>query len=397
MTKNIFLILCTFFSMNIFCQNAFEKGYFIDSSDQKIDCLIKKVDWKKNPQAYVYKLTTDSEEKNIEIQTIKEFGIYAESKYIKRTIAVDTSIALQNNKIKKPEYKNKELFLEVLVEGKATLYSYKTDKLSLFFIAVDSSQIKQLLSYTYSDINNKTVKVDLYNQQLWESLKCTKIDMKNVAKTKYKATSLAKLVIRYNKCANTDFTVFDTHKKEASVKFTIRPGVTLSSLELTNSVSDLEGGDFGKTTGLRLGIEIEYKLPFHKRRWSIVIEPTYQYLKTEKDVQLNSIPRKLELDYRSVEMPIGIRHYIFLNEKSALFVNGSYIIELDPKSKFDFDSGTDLGINSDNNFALGIGYKFKNKYSIELRHQTKQNISKIYSFWSTKFSTSSIVLGYTLY
>ena len=49
----VFPILAT----NCCAQISFEKGYYIDNSNQKVDCLIKNVDWKNNPTSFEYKLS----------------------------------------------------------------------------------------------------------------------------------------------------------------------------------------------------------------------------------------------------------------------------------------------------------------------------------------------------
>ena len=70
----------------------------------------------------------------------------------------------------------------------------------------------------------------------------------------------------------------------------------------------------------RFGVETEFILAFNKNKWGVTIEPTYQYYKSEKK------PSDVEakLNYTSVEIPIGIRHYFYLSEKSKIFINASY-------------------------------------------------------------------------
>ena len=49
MKKQILLLLTTILSLNSYSQINFDKGYFINDSNQKVDCLIKNIDWKNNP------------------------------------------------------------------------------------------------------------------------------------------------------------------------------------------------------------------------------------------------------------------------------------------------------------------------------------------------------------
>lgn len=126
MKKRILFLLITISTLNSYSQVSFEKGYYIDNTNQKINCLIKNVDWKNNPTEFEYKLAENSEPKKTTIKTIKEFGIDNISKYVRSTVNIDRSSESINNlsNDKNPIFKEEELFLKVLVEGKATLYQY---------------------------------------------------------------------------------------------------------------------------------------------------------------------------------------------------------------------------------------------------------------------------------
>jgi hypothetical protein len=51
MEKHVLATLFSvFFSMISLAQIDFESGYFIREPDEKVQCLIRNVDWKNNPQ-----------------------------------------------------------------------------------------------------------------------------------------------------------------------------------------------------------------------------------------------------------------------------------------------------------------------------------------------------------
>ena len=54
--KKIVVILIAIISLKGFSQIKFENGYFINNSDEKIECLIKNKDWDDNPVKFNYKL-----------------------------------------------------------------------------------------------------------------------------------------------------------------------------------------------------------------------------------------------------------------------------------------------------------------------------------------------------
>jgi glutathionylspermidine synthase len=55
MTKKFLLVLLLLNSVLAFTQNNFEKGYFIDKSGKKIDCLVKDFEWEFSPNQFVIK------------------------------------------------------------------------------------------------------------------------------------------------------------------------------------------------------------------------------------------------------------------------------------------------------------------------------------------------------
>ncbi len=61
MTKKLLLLIITILHLEGYSQITFEKGYIIDNSDQKIECLIKNIDWIFNPVNLEYKISEDSE------------------------------------------------------------------------------------------------------------------------------------------------------------------------------------------------------------------------------------------------------------------------------------------------------------------------------------------------
>jgi hypothetical protein len=64
----LFALLLLILSYTSRAQIGFEDGYFINDSDEKVQCLIRNRDWKKNPTGFEYKLTTDSEVQTADIQ-----------------------------------------------------------------------------------------------------------------------------------------------------------------------------------------------------------------------------------------------------------------------------------------------------------------------------------------
>ena len=109
-----------------------------------------------------------------------------------------------------------------------------------------------------------------------------------------------------------------------------------------------------------------------------------------------------KVDYKSIEVPLGVRYYMFLNDKSKLFTNISYVIDFAYNSTIQFFRQDNSMLNSLEsksrpNMAIGFGYKFMDTYGIEMRYCTSRNILGDYLYWSSDYRTISIVFGYSLF
>ncbi|WP_397364543.1 hypothetical protein [Olleya sp. R77988] len=117
MKKQLLFLLTIILSFNCYSQITFEKGYFIDDSNQKTNCLIKNIDWQDNPTEFEYKLSENSKSKKANIKSIKEFGIDNISKYVRSIVNIDRSSEMLDDLTndRNPEFKEEELFLKVFI------------------------------------------------------------------------------------------------------------------------------------------------------------------------------------------------------------------------------------------------------------------------------------------
>ncbi len=396
MKKILLFFLVTFLSLNSFSQISYEQGYYIDNYNQKIDCLIKNIDWKNNPTQFTYKPSENGEQKTVTIESVKEFGIYNTSKYIRYTVNIDRSSKYTSelSYVKKPIFKKEELFLKAIVEGKANLYLYEDGNLRRYFYSKDNLDVEQLIFKNYKASENKIGTNNRFRQQLWIDLKCQKISINNIEKIDYKRIELVNFFLKYNECSGSEFINFEKQIKKDLFNLTLRPGINSTSLSINNRTSNIRDADFGNELSFRFGVEAEYIMSFNKNKWAVLIEPTYQYFKSEQVIKFEKVAFA---DYKSIELPIGIRHYFYLNNNSKFFVNGSFVIDFAGKSIFDFGSFAILEIKTGNNLAFGMGYKHKNKYSLELRYFTDRDLFYNYRSWESNYNTLSVIFGYTIF
>lgn len=395
MNKIYLILIACAMSSTCYAQIEFEKGYYIDNGNQKINCSIKNIDWQDNPSAFTYRLSNNDDPKQISIESVKEFGIDKVSKYIRRTIKMDKSseVIVNMSRERAPVFEEEQIFLKVLIEGTASLYRYRNGNLERYFYSKENSEIEQLVFKKYLTNDGDIALNNNYKQILSQNLKCPSIKISQFENLNYKRNKLINLFVAYNNCINQDFTNFDDKKDRDLFNLNLRPGINFSSLSIVNSVSDSRDADFGSKVGFRLGVEAEFIMPFHKNKWSIVVEPTYQVFKASKELPTQNATA----DYKSIELPIGIRHYFFLNEDSKIFVNGSYVFDFSGNSIIEFENNDDLPIESKSNIAFGLGYNHNSKYSLELRYHTSREILNNFVFWSSEYNTISLIFGYSIF
>lgn len=403
-----FLVLTLVISINCYSQIAFENGYFIDQNNKKTDCLIENLDWKSTPTNFRYKLPESQNIITSDVKTIKEFAISGESKYIRTSVKMDRSSKFIENMStdKDPVFKEEILLLKVLIEGKASLYMYDEGSLTRFFYKINDTEIKQLVYKPYLINGNSSIaKNNYFREQLFLDLKCDNILQREYENLNYNRSALLKFFIKYNKCSDTNFIEFQKTEQKDLFNLTVRPRLNNSSLSMNNSSTDIYSFKFDSKSSFGLGIEAEYILPFNKNKWALIAEPTYQYYKAEKTKETTSLVGgeiNAKVDYKSIELPIGVRYYFFLKNNSKIFINASYLIDLGSNSKIEFSRKdgsviNSLDIKSGSTLGLGIGGKLQDKYSIEFRYLINRTLLKNYFFVDSSYSTASLIVGYSFF
>ena len=392
MKNNTLILFALLLSMNCFAQIIFENGYFIDSQGTKKDCLIKNIDWKNNPTTFEYKLSESSEESQIGIESVKEFGVYSESKYIRADVDMDRSSEKLDelSTTRNPVFKKERLFLKVLIEGKANLYMYEEGNLKRYFYSYNESEIEQLIYKSYSVKHGEIRRNRHFQQQVWNNLKCPSITNRVIENLEYKRKDLINFFSTYDNCHDGDFTDFNKRPARDLFNLSIRPGLDYSTLSVYNEASFF-GADFDNEVRFRLGLEAEFVMPFNKNKWSIIVEPTFNNYESEGNVRNTQWITK----YNSIELPIGLRHYFFINDRAKVFINAAFVLDFALGSAVERNPGSVLDIGSQHSYVVGAGYK-NNKIGFEIRYLTNREILKDYLFWRSEYNSLSLIFGYSI-
>ncbi|WP_435135290.1 outer membrane beta-barrel protein [Formosa sp. A9] len=395
-----FVIVCLT-TINFYSQTLYKSGYFTDNLNRKTECLIKSEDWKNNPSNFKYKISESSQVQTASIEDVKTFGIYDVTKYIKSQVKIDVSrsnISFLSDD-RNPDFKEKELFLKVLVEGKANLYVYEDAELVRYFYSLDNhSVIEQLIFKSYRYQDTKIKQNNRYKQQIWSDLKCDNITEKAIESLDYNKTDLINVFVKYNQCTGSDYVSIEKKPKRNLFHLSIRPGIRFASLDIENTRTHTSK-DFDSEIGFSLGVELEVVFPFNNNKWALIVEPTYQYYKTSSTLthSTSALEEHVNVDYSSIEVPIGLRYCFFVNPDSKIFVDTQFVVDFEGDSAIESDKITNLKLNSHYNLVFGLGYKFKEKYSVQARYMTPKNLLGDYNYWTSDYKAFSIVFGYTLF
>ncbi len=389
-------------SVSGFSQISFEPGYIINKNGDKIDCLIKNLEWKNNPKEFTYKISENSEELTGNLQNVKAF-FTENSKYVLFNTDIDRSsdVLSEGTTDKEPQYKNEIFFLKALVEGKASLYVYTGETITRYFYTVDGSNAKQLIYKKYMIAGHEPEygTNTKYKQQLWENLNYPSLTMKEVENTEYTAGNLMKIISAYNSANNSANISYKQVTPKSLFHIGLRAGPRFADASLVSSSSYNQPAqvgpiDFGNKTGIRVGISIELVLPFDKSKWSLFLDPNYQAYSSEVKYKAYNVSMK----FNFVEIPIGVRHYFFLNDKSKIFANAIYNFGIGHEEPLVFEDPNINNISTSykGTASLGGGFKF-DKISAEFRYTFQQNYTEGYRYYTSAFHSFSFILGYDIF
>jgi hypothetical protein len=401
MKTKLLSVLLAFITLHSFSQISFEKGYFIDNNNQRVECFIKNTDWKNNPKEFEYKFEADSMSQKGNLNTVKEFGVTGFSRYVRADTKIDISPTAYDHlsRDRNPEWSQEKLFLKVLVDGKAVLYYYEKNGLVRFFYSVSDTSINQLIYKEYFVANDQVAENFKFREQLWTDVRCPNTTASIVDQLNYRKSDLKNYFIKYNKDNNIIPGIYEKKEGKDAFHLKITPGFCYSSLIISNTVYDNYNTKFNNQLNFRMGLEGEYILPFNKNKWGVIFEPTFQYF----NAKVEKSNANVTLHFNAIEFPIGCRYYFFLNKELKLFANAMYI----PNLSFGFNSTfvyqstissvsqTTIELKGGQSLAFGGGIGYK-KFSAELRYYTDRDIFSDYQSWYIDYQKYMLILGFRI-
>jgi len=395
------LLFVSYFILNIgllFGQIEFEQGYFIDNDNQRQDCLIKNLEWRNNPTQITYKLQENASIETRKIDQMKEFGLVnSYTRYIRANIEIDRSkdIGLQASGQREPEWSSETLFLKYIVDSELSLLTYWDPQVLRYFYQEKGKEIIQLVNKPFFIKGITELQWNHeFRQTLWAKLNCGSNPPEYYSYFNYDNRSLKKYFIQENKCRGAEVQVIQPKKKRDVINLKIAPGLKYANLDLQYLPVEASSVYFDQELSFRMGLELEYILPFNKNKWGMFVEPTFHTYQSEHPSDSGAY----SVSYKSIEIPVGFRHYFFLSPQSNIFLNVAFVFDLaldNALVRFEGTPPVDLELNTFQNFDFGIGFRYAERFSAEFRYHTNRRMTHAY-FWNSPYSGMSLIVGYTI-
>ncbi|MEL1243960.1 hypothetical protein AAEO56_06765 [Flavobacterium sp. DGU11] len=285
---------------------------------------------------------------------------------------------------KEPHWVLKTVFLNILVEGASTLYSYRQSDGIKYFYSVNNKKDypEQLVYKKYKQTESTIAENKQFRQQLFNNINCENKGIEEFTNINYSEDTFVKLFKSNNTCAGSESVEYtnDTAKKIKTV-YTVYAGLGNMSFGIKGST--LESG---KTNDLNYsaGAEIAFRMPSDK--WEFFFRGEYEKMSSDITYKFNNTTSRLrtryKLDSSNINFYLGPRYNLIINAANKIFIDGAFGMNFPfgniENSTFLFgdppNSTSDIEIKTSFFANFGVGYVFNDKYGICVRYETNRNM-----------------------
>ncbi len=217
------------------------------------------------------------------------------------------------------------------------------------------------------------------------------------------------IFLSYNECVGGSVITYERKNKKAFA-LKVAASVNLGKLSISDPSPIYNLNTKTSAVSPKIGFELEFYLPFNNNKWSIFSNPMYNRFNVEADfsnpdgiTKNKNIDHTVVVDYNSIEIPIGIRHYFLLDSGAKIFVNGAVGYDFALNSSLHFTNRQNVVnardnrvINSGYFLSFGAGYNYKKMFA-ELRFNAPRDLlGTPVSEWYADFSTIGLLFSYEL-
>lgn len=272
-----------------------------------------------------------------------------------------------------------------MVEGQVNLFAYRERNLERYFYGAGDAPIEQFVYRLYRGQSYDLGTDKRYIGQLRAITSCDAIPSSATENINYHSKNdWIHYFHTYDECKGVKSVYYNT-KDKIGIHLRLTPGIDLTSINVQTPSTTRS---FDNSQDVRIGVEVEFVLPINKGKWSFLVEPTYRYYHEINEKYVN-----FEIDYRSIELLVGLRHGFFLGEYSKIFVDAAVVFDIDLKSTILMTRYYKM--RTAPNVAVGVGYVYK-KLGIEFRYYSPRNLT-VSSDWRTDYQKSCLIVGYRIF
>ncbi|RDY61204.1 hypothetical protein [Flagellimonas nanhaiensis] len=368
--KKLTSLVLLFSTLGMFSQTKFEKGYFIDNQNNKVECLIKNLRWLNNPKEIQYKLNENGDERSFSVENSKGFQVYNGPYYhrVSGEFPITTALTTDKGIEATPKLVDREVFVKEIITGKASLYEYydENERNFVLFTTEDKQTPIILLYKQYIRVNSNDIKENnIYRRQLLEHLNCGTVE--DIQKTAYTRKSLVSYILSYNKCVDPlhegkeiDKASFKTKTKLGLIVF---GGVANYGFD-PSSIRDI---DFENKVSPTVGLELEAILPFGNNKWSVFLSSQYASYKAKGKTTLNNVELEVgDIELSQIVNNFGGRHYMFFSNNLSVFMQFGATLDHNTTKNFNPNSEFRRSVYEIRSFNFGgfggVGLSIDQKY-----------------------------------
>jgi len=390
----IILLILTVAGVQVLAQN-FQAASVVSNSGDTLEGFIDYQSWIRNPSfVFFKKKTSDSIYKYsaLDIQSFHSQGEY----YLGAQIEIDKSPRETKDLTysSKPIIETDAIFLRVLIDGKANLYTVIDENYKQhYFIEKDSSGIHELIYIRFLKKVQNTTSVQenkRYKGQLNYFFSDCPSVKKDISKIEYHQEALVKLFQKYSQCMGQEIEpkeFVNKKKNRAKPQLGFLIGASLTSITFDSDLSDLyylTKTSFSGSVKPAIGISVNFILPANRGAWSIYTEFAYNAFSFLETYNLYKnkdyiIKKTITLDYALIRWANMVRFkvpdkttrmFFNLGISQGFVIKGTNNVKVETWYFGDYtaeNSSTSYSVGLEFGIVGGIGVEYK-KFSAELRY-----------------------------
>lgn len=380
----LFLVLMTTYLS--YGQEETLPGYYITGSDERVNGYFQQGDFY-NAGSLMFKADSASEFTKLPVDYVKEYGIGDQFRFKKHYVKVDIS---QSQSVRKysqnrdPHWVLESLFLNYIVEGDASLFSYNYNgETKYFYLLKSENNVPQQLVYKKYIRGSQVLENSAYRQELFIKLKCNGQNIVGSRLT-YSRSSLKNAITKYNECNGGEQTIYDNKGSDViTAHLAVYVGANMSTLKVESE----DGSD--SVSDINPGVGAEFSLLFPSKKWGVFARLEFEKFNEEgeivRDLGFQQNADRYEIDATFASLSFGPRY--FFTEKIFADIGVGFNLGLGNlyERRYGIVEGNDPVLTFERDFNLGmhlyagagLGYIINDKFSVMVNYAFNRNtISK---------------------